>query len=99
MKKILFFFSALSILMLIAGCFTENRTASVAYDYDERTWVEDHWVYRFKEQDHWIYKRWYKEKWQEEKHEGRDWERRKWEKNPMLIAKTGEGLKAKENVK
>jgi len=80
MKKILFFFSVLTVFLFLQGCFAGYHQVYVAYDYDERSWIEDHWVYRFKEQDHFIYRRWYKDRWEDERRANSYWEKINWEK-------------------
>ena len=95
MRKGLLFLSVLSILIFLPGCFSENKPSGVAYDYNERCWIDGHWVYRFKEKDNWIYRHWEKNRWEEEIHKGSSWEQLKWEKNPMLLVGAGTDLKTK----
>jgi len=80
MKKILFFLSALSVLVLFPGCMTGYRTVVVVSDYDERCWFEGHWVYRFYEGDRWLYRRWYNDRWEIETREIVFWQTQKWER-------------------
>ena len=80
MKKILFFFSALSVLILFPGCMTGYHSVVVVSDYDERCWLENHWVYRFYESDRWIYRRWYQDRWEEDRREDHFWLKVKWER-------------------
>jgi len=52
----------------------------VVSDYDERFWLEDHWVYRFSYGDQFVYRRWYNDRWEDERRESSFWGKIKWER-------------------
>jgi|GEM_PF-1423687 len=81
MKKILFLFSAVTVLLLLQGCFSGyHRSVVVIADYDERCWYEGHWVYRIYEGDRWIYRHWYNNRWENDSHQPVYWQSQKWER-------------------
>ena len=82
MRKFMICLSAISIFVLLQGCAaTHHRSATiVVIDYDERCWLDGHWVYRFREGNHIYYRRWLNNRWEEERREAGYWEKQKWER-------------------
>ncbi len=80
MKKTLFLFSILTVLMLFQGCFMGYRSSLIVSDYDERCWYGDHWVYRFYEGNHWTYRYWQNSRWENERSPSAVFETQKWVK-------------------
>lgn len=80
MKKTLFAISALSFVFFFPGCAPGRYSTVIVAQYDERCWFEDHWVYRFREGDHWVFRRWFTNRWEDERRESSVWETIKWER-------------------
>ncbi|MEI6846259.1 MAG: hypothetical protein WCK36_04345 [Candidatus Firestonebacteria bacterium] len=81
MKKLLFAFSMLTVLLLLQGCFpVYYRTTAVTVAYDERCWYDGQWVYRFHEGNRYFYRRWDNNSWRDLKHDSPHWQTLKWER-------------------
>ena len=63
------------------GCFYRVRPAYREVVYDERCWVNDHWVYRFYANGRWVYRAWRNDRWVEESPGEGYYRKYKWEKH------------------